>query len=89
MIDFNKVMQDELETRREGNTFAVKRLPNKGNNQIDAHITIDEETDLNGEFGPQQVQSLLGLVVDFPLHHKMEGALDDEDAVRHLNRLKK
>lgn len=84
-MDFNKLMTEELNKARKGNMFQPKeQLPQ----QADAHISIDEETDLNEDFGPQQVQSLLGLVVDFPLDKAMDDAVDDYDAVRHLTRLK-
>jgi hypothetical protein len=85
-VDFNKLMTEELSKARKGNMFAAKPEPTP--QDLHAHITIDEETDLNEEFGPQQVQSLLGLVVDSPLSKALSDAEDDADAVRHLNRLK-
>ncbi len=102
MIDFNKLMTEELEECRKANIFRARQIPElplkaepvlgtplRGSSAANPHhITMDEETDLNGEFGPQQVQSLLALVVDLPLHKKMEGAVDDAAAVYHLNRLK-
>lgn len=98
MIDFNKIMTEELEESRKGNIFRApqpepkvehvsKKPPIGTSAENPYHITIDGETDLNGEFGPQQVQSLLGLVVDFPLSKKMKDAGDDADAIHHLNKL--
>jgi hypothetical protein len=112
VIDFNKLMTDELNERRKGNMFrpqggqpqaqspeenvptiaevqAMKNtLPPEGSSAANPkHITI-EETDLNETYGPQQVQSLLGLALDFSLRKKLSDAEDDVDAVRHLNRIK-
>lgn len=99
MIDFNKLMTDELNERRKGNMFQAyqpQEQPPQAEDQPQIpehaikldHIHIDEETDLNGTYGPQQVQSLLGLALDFSLRKKLSDATDDVDAVRHLNRLK-
>ncbi len=102
MIDFDKLMTEELEECRKGNIFRARQIPElplkaelvlgtplRGSSAANPHhITIDEGALLNAEYGPQQVESLLALVVDSPLHRKMEGAIDDYDAVRHLNRLK-
>jgi hypothetical protein len=79
-------MTEELSKAREKNMFVAK--PEQFPGPYHAEISIDEETDLNEEFGPQQVQSLLGLVVDSPLSKALSDAEDDADAVRHLNRLK-
>ncbi len=102
MTDLNDIFQKSLREARKGNTFApaeaLQTLHDSGvkvysgydashHNNIHFDET-NEEALLNAEYGPQQVESLLGLVVDHPLHRRMEGALDDEDAVRHLNRLK-
>jgi hypothetical protein len=102
MADLNDIFQKSLREARKGNTFApaeaLQKLQDSGVKVYSGYdastcnkIHIDETNEealLNAEYGPQQVESLLALVVDFPLHHRMEGALDDEDAVRHLNRLK-
>jgi hypothetical protein len=102
-MDFNKLMTEELNERRKGNMFKAfqpeeqppgppevghESSPPKGE-PCDLIIHIDTETDLNEEYGPQQVQSLLGFVVDVPLDRALDGALDDADAVTHLNRFKK
>lgn len=88
-MDFNKIMQEELDERRKGNMFQGYQSPEQPPKKADAHISIDdEETDLNEVYGPAQVQSLLGLVVDFPLRKKFADAGDDADAVHHLNKLK-
>ncbi|MEE8114645.1 MAG: hypothetical protein V3T23_09850, partial [Nitrososphaerales archaeon] len=65
MIDFNRLMTEELEERRKGNIFHLKSdlplkvervlsespLPPVGSSPANPyHITIDEETDLNAEF---------------------------------------
>ena len=99
MIDFNKLMTEELNKRREGNMFQASQPQehppqSEETPQIPAHaiqldpITIDEETDLNETYGPQQVQSLLGLALDFSLRKKLSDAEDDVNAVHHLNRIK-
>lgn len=94
MVDINDIFQKELKHRRAQNIFAptenVAREDIPEGVQL-PHISIDDATEealLNAEYGPQQVESLLGLVVDWSLNHKMEGAVDDADAVRHLNRIK-
>lgn len=88
-MDFNKIMQEELKTRREGNMFQPNQAEEQPPEmQADAHITIDdEEIDLNETYGPQQVRSLLGLVVDSPLHKRLEDAKDDTLAIHQLNEL--
>lgn len=87
-MDFNKIMQEELTSRRKGNMFQSYQPQEQSLQEADAHISINEETDLNEVHGPGQVQSLLGLVVDTSLRKKFEDAIDDADAVRHLNSLK-
>jgi len=102
MANLNDIFQKSLREARKGNTFApadaLQKLHDSGvkvysgydaSNHNSIHIDeTNEEALLNAEYGPQQVESLLGLVVDWHLNRKMEGAIDDYDAVRHLNRLK-
>lgn len=83
-LDMDRIVQEELREQRN----KPGRLTS-GNQEV--HIRISEErgTLLNAEYGPQQVESLLRLVVDYPLHKAMEDALDDNDAIRHLEARKK
>lgn len=94
MANINDIFQRELKERRAQNIFAptdkVGREDIPEGVQLPT-ISIDEATEealLNAEYGPQQVESLLGLVVDYSLNRKLEGAVDDVDAVRHLHRIK-
>lgn len=95
MSDINDIFQKELTRRRAQNIFAPTEK-SVGREDIPEgvqlpNISIDETSEgalLNAEYGPQQVESLLGLVVDYYLNRKLEGAADDVDAVRHLHRLK-
>jgi hypothetical protein len=87
-MDFNKIMQDELKTRRADNMFQGYQSPEQPPQKADAHVSIDdEEIDLNEVYGPTQVRSLLGLVVDSPLHKRIEDANDDVLAIHQLNEL--
>lgn len=93
--DLNDIFQKSLREARKGNTFApadaLQKLHDSGVKVYSGYdashhnsIHIDETNEaalLNAEYGPQQVQSLLALVVDFKLHYMMEGA------VRHTDRL--
>ncbi|MBD3261020.1 MAG: hypothetical protein GF334_04960 [Candidatus Altiarchaeales archaeon] len=81
-LDMNQIIQSELQERRKGSS-----LPRQQNEPT---IRISEDTGslLNAEYGPQQVESLLRYVVDFPLEKAMSDAMDDNDAVRHLRKLK-
>ena len=102
MANLDDIFQKSLREARKGNTFApaeaLQKLQDSGvvvysgydpSNHNSIHIDeTNEEALLNAEYGPQQVQSLLALVVDLPLHKKMEDAVDDAAAVYHLNRLK-
>ena len=102
MTDINDIFQKSLREARKGNTWApaeaLQELHDSGVKVYSGYdashhnnIHIDETNEaalLNAEYGPQQVESLLGLVVDYSLNRKIEGAIDDDDAVRHLRRLK-
>jgi hypothetical protein len=95
MSDINDIFQKELKQRREENTFApAETQPTREDIPAGAvlpNISIDETSEealLNEEYGPQQVESLLGLALDFSLRKKLADAADDVDAVRHLNRIK-
>lgn len=101
MTDLNGIFQKSLREARKGNTFApadeLQKLQDSGvvaDSGYDAstcnNIHFDETNEealLNAEYGPQQVQSLLSLVVDFPLHKRLEDAKDDVLAVHQLNQL--
>jgi hypothetical protein len=95
MANINDIFQKELQQRREENIFApAENQPTREDipdGAVLPNISIDETTEealLNAEYGPQQVESLLGLVVDFYLGKRLDDAADDVDAVRHLNRIK-
>lgn len=81
-LDMNQIIQSELQERRRSTS-----LPSK---PTEPHIRISDGKGslLNAEYGPQQVEALLRYVVDFPLEKAMSDAVDDNDAVRHLRRLK-
>ena len=84
----DNIFQRELQAHRAQNLFAPaeKSLPVPS-----SKIHIDEENEgaiLNAENGPQQVESLLHYVVDPSTDKGMADALDDADAVKHLNDLK-
>lgn len=97
MVDFNDIFQKELRGRRERSIFTPStEMVGAEKNPIHTHISVhtrisidetNEETSLNAEYGPQQVQSLLSLVVDLPLNKRMKDAGDDADAFHHLNKL--
>ena len=92
MSDINKIFQQELRTRRKQNIFAPDENCNSADllemdKQYHISISIDEtneETLLKAEHDPQQVESLLGLVVDFSLGKRIDDAIDTEVALRHL-----
>lgn len=91
-LDMNQIIQEELRAQRSAPGRITSNKP-MSKHSSGCNIRISEEigTLLNAEHGPQQVESLLRYVVDFPLEKAMDDALDDNDAVRHLlaRRLKK
>lgn len=94
MADINDIFQKELKHRRAQNIFAPTEIVTREDIPAGAvlpTISFDETTEealLNAEYGPQQVESLLGLEMDYSLRKKLADAADDVDAVRHLNRIK-
>jgi hypothetical protein len=95
MADINDIFQKELKDRRAQNIFApAENQPTREDipeGAVLPNISFDEATEealLNAEYGPQQVESLLGLELDYSLRKKLADAADDVDAVRHLNRIK-
>ncbi len=94
MADINDIFQKELKHRRAQNIFAPAENVTREDipeGAVLPTISFDETTEealLNAEYGPQQVESLLGLEMDFSLRKKLADAADDVDAVRHLNRIK-
>jgi hypothetical protein len=91
MADINDIFQKELKDRRAQNIFApAENQPTREDipeGAVLPNISFDEAL-LNAEYGPQQVESLLGLELDYSLRKKLADAADDVDAVRHLNRIK-
>lgn len=96
-LDMNQIIQEELQQRRAKSVFTAgpkgntrdSRVGSAGHIHIgDEGIVVDRDSRLNADFGPQQVESLLRYVVDFPLEKAMSDAEDDADAVRHLRSLK-
>jgi len=83
---FNDIFQKELMVRRAQKIFPpAEKFPG-----ADKNISIDElseEALLNEKYGPQQVQSLLGFIVDYPLYLQMEDAEAEVRALHHLDRL--
>ena len=94
MADINDIFQKELKHRRAQNIFAPTEIVTREDipeGAVLPTISFDETTEgalLNAEYGPQQVESLLGLEMDYSLRKKLADAADDVDAVRHLNRIK-
>lgn len=87
-LDMNQIIQQELQERRARGLFKGNK-PNVPAGVNLPNITINGEgAHLNADHGPQQVESLLRYVVDYPLDKAMSDAEDDTDAVRHLRMLK-
>ncbi len=94
MSDINDIFQTELRSRRAKNIFAPAEKPTSAEGNVpkdhNFHISFDDTTEealLNEEYGPQQVKSLLHLVLD-PLDQKnIADAEDDVLAIHQLNQL--
>jgi hypothetical protein len=90
MTNFNEMMQAELRTARSKSIFPPTKKSTESLSKDrevvlpPIHIDGEEGTILNAEHGPQQVESLLRYVVDFPTGKAMDDAVDDADAIRHL-----
>jgi len=100
MTKVNDIFQEELKTRRKQSIFAPTEkcddadlLEADWRDKMHHHTSIsidetNEEALLNEEYGPRQVESLLGLVLD-PLDEKnLADAADDVLAIHHLNQLR-
>lgn len=86
MSKINDIFQKELQERREQNIFSAQKEQDPKTIRISIDET-NEEAFLEEDYKPQQVKSLLNLVLD-PLDRKnIADAEDDALATHHLNQL--
>lgn len=74
-----------------GNIHIEANAPRYNNGGDSPLIIISEEADtlINNDYGPSQVESLLRMVMDYPLNKAISDVEDNLDALNHLEKLKK